>query len=272
LNRESDTIATGGGTGTFEVSTSAGCGWTAVSTVAWVRVIDPAGGSGAGSRRLTYQADANPGAAARSGAIAVGGRVFTLTQPGTSGCSYQVSPADVRACMTPSGYAVAVTADPGCPWTATSTAPWIAIPSGASGIGSGTVTLSVGSNFDTARQGVVEVRWPTPTAGQNVRVAQAGCLYGVSRDTIDMNAVGGDTSFDVVSSATDTSCGGPLQNGCMWSAVPTASWVTVLSSMPRWGDDRVNLRIAANGTGSARSATITVRDRTVLIRQAGSAP
>jgi hypothetical protein len=39
--------------------------------------------------------------------------------------------------------------------------------------------------------------------------------------------------------------------------------------MPRYGDDRVSYRVAANGTGSARSTTIVVRDRTLLIRQAG---
>jgi hypothetical protein len=123
------------------------------------------------------------------------------------------------------------------------------------------------SNFDAARQANVEVRWPTPTTGQNVRVLQAGCLYGVSRDTMDVAAAGGDFFFDVVSQSTDTSCGGPLQNGCVWSAVSNASWVTVLSSMPRAGDDRVSFRVAANTTGAPRTATITVRDKTVTIRQ-----
>ena len=95
------------------------------------------------------------------------------------------------------------------------------IASGLSGSGPGTITFSIGSNFDAARQANIEVRWPTPTAGQNVVVLQAGCLYGVSRDTIDVAAAGGDVFFDVVSQSTDTSCGGPLQNGCMWTAVST---------------------------------------------------
>ena len=34
-----------------------------------------------------------------------------------------------------------------------------------------------------------------------------------------------------------------------------------------YGDDRVSLRVAANGTGSTRTTTIVVRDRTVTIRQ-----
>ena len=114
------------------------------------------------------------------------------------------------------------------------------------------------------------MRWPTPTAGQNVRVAQAGCGYGVSRDTIDATAAGGDFFFDVVSSSTDTSCGGALQDGCVWTVTASASWVTVLSSMPRYGTDRVSVRVAANGTGASRTTTLVVRDKTVLVRQAGS--
>jgi hypothetical protein len=161
---------------------------------------------------------------------------------------------------------VSVTTAAGCPWTSSTAASWISIASGLSGAGPGTISYTLGSNFDAARQANIEVRWPTPTAGQNVRVAQAGCNYGVSRTTIDMPAAGGDSSFDVISSSTDTSCGGPLQNGCVWSAVSSASWVTVLSSMPRNGDNPVYLRVAAN-SGAPRTATITVRDKTVTIRQ-----
>ena len=56
----------------------------------------------------------------------------------------------------------------------------------------------------------------------------------------------------------------------MWSAVSSASWVTVLSSMPSNGDNRVTIRVAAN-SGAPRTATITVRDKTVTVRQAQTA-
>jgi hypothetical protein len=268
LSKPGDTFPVGGGTGTFDVSAASTCAWVAVSNVAWARVTDPSGGAGTGSRRVTYAVDANPEAGSRSGTISIGGRTFTITQAGATSCTYSVAPVDVRACMA-EGFvrSVTVTTGAGCTWTSATGASWIAIASGLSGTGPGTINYTLGSNFDAARQANIEVRWPTPTAGQNVRVAQAGCLYGVSRDTIDVAAAGGDFSFDVVSQSTDTSCGGPLQNGCMWSAVSSASWVTVLSSMPRFGDDRVSIRVAANGTGSARTATITVRDRVVTIRQ-----
>ncbi len=84
-----------------------------------------------------------------------------------------------------------------------------------------------------------------------------------------MPAAGGDFTVDVYASPTDPACGGPLQDVCVWSGVSSAPWVTVLTTMPRHGDDRVFFRVAVNGTGSARTATISVRDRTVTIRQAG---
>lgn len=268
ISRSGDNFGVSGGNGSFEVAATPGCGWLAVASASWVRITDPAGGNGTGSRRVSFTVDANAGAGARTAAITVGAKTYTVTQAGTAECDYAVAPVEVKACMSV-GYitTITVTTPAGCPWTSSTPASWISITSGASGLGPGTITFSMTNNFDAARQANVEVRWPTPTAGQNVRVLQAGCLYGVSRDTMDVPAAGGDFFFDVVSQSTDTNCGGPLQNGCMWSAASNASWVTVLSSMPKYGDDRVSFRVAANGTGSARTTTIVVRDRTVTIRQ-----
>ena len=268
LSRSGDTFSVSGGNGSFEVTAPSGCAWVAVSSAPWLRVTDPPGGAGTGSRRVSFSVDANAGTGARSAMVTVGNKVYTATQAGTASCDYSVAPVEVKACMSV-GYISTITVNTGagCSWTSSTPASWITLVSGGSGAGPGTITFSLGSNFDAARQANIEVRWPTPTAGQNVVVMQAGCLYGVSRDTIDVAAAGGDVFFDVVSQSTDTSCGGPLQNGCMWTAVSNASWVTVLSSMPKYGDDRVSLRIAANATGSARTTTIVVRDRTVTIRQ-----
>jgi hypothetical protein len=271
ISRSGDNFAVAGGNGSFDVTAPSTCAWLAVSNASWVRITDPAGGAGTGSRRVTYVVDANSGAGARTATIAVGGKSVTVNQAGTTSCEYAVAPVEVKACMSV-GYVttIAVATGAGCPWTSSTPASWITISSGLSGTGPGSIMFSIASNYDAARQANVEVRWPTPTAGQNVRVAQAGCLYGVSKDTFDVPAAGGDFSFDVVSQSTDVNCGGPLQNGCMWSAAPSATWVTVLSPMPRFGDDRVSFRVAANTTGSARTSTITVRDKTVTIRQAGS--
>jgi hypothetical protein len=268
LNKYQDSFAVAGGSGTFDIAAPSTCAWITTSTAGWMRVTDPAGGAGTGSRRATYAVDANPGAAPRSGTISVGGRMFTITQAGTAACDYSVAPVDVRACMS-EGFVrtVSVTTSAGCPWTSSTPASWITMASGLSGSGPGTITFSMASNFDAARQANIEVRWPTPTAGQNVRIAQAGCGYAVEPAAIDTTAAGGDFFFEVYSGPTDPSCGGPLQDGCIWSAATSASWVTVLTPMPSNGFNRVHIRVAANGTGAPRTATIVVRDRTVTVRQ-----
>jgi len=269
LNKYQDSFPVAGGTGTFDVSAPSTCAWGAASSVGWVRVTEPGGGIGSGSRRVTYVVDANPGAGSRSGTMTVGGRTFTVTQVGTTACEYSVAPVDFRACPYTVASTVAITTSAGCPWTSSTPASWLTIGSGLSGAGPGAIAFSMTGNYDAGeRQANIEVRWPTPTAGQNVRVVQAGCLYGVTRDTIDVAAAGGDYFFDVVSQSTDTKCGGALQDGCCWTAQTAAPWVTIRSTT-QCGDDRVSFRVAANATGAARSATITLRGKTVTIRQAG---
>jgi hypothetical protein len=147
LSKAGDTISVAGGSGAFDVEASSACTWAAASRVGWMRVTDPAGGLGTGSRRVTYFVDANPDAGSRTGTIAVGGKTFTVTQAGTTSCNYTVEPVDVRACMS-EGFvrAISVTTSAGCAWTSSAGAPWIAIASGRSGTGPGTISYTLGSN------------------------------------------------------------------------------------------------------------------------------
>ena len=259
------------GSGTFDVAAASSCSWTVIANALWFSITDPAGGFGTGNRRIAQSVVANAAVAARTATMTVGGQTFVVTQAGTTACEDLVAPTDVNACMS-EGFArsVTVTTSTGCPWTSSSAASWLTVASGLSGIGTGTITYSLGANFDAARQGIIAVRWPTPTAGQNVRVNQAGCNYGIGWQSGPAPAAGGDFSFMVFSSSTDVTCEGPMGGGCWWSAVSSASWVTVLSSMPRVGDYYVLFRVAANATGHLRSATITVHDKTIVIEQVGS--
>ena len=113
------------------------------------------------------------------------------------------------------------------------------------------------------------VRWPTPTAGQNVRVAQAGCFYSVTQSSIGFTAAGGSGRFDVIQFADPNSCGGPTQDRCVWTAESNVPWITITSPMPRSGDNPVTFAVAPNEASTARSGTITVRDKVVAVTQAG---
>ncbi len=69
-----------GGLGNVNVTTSAGCNWTATSNANYINILPPASGSGNGS--ITYSVGSNTGANSRTGTLTVAGQTFTLTQEG----------------------------------------------------------------------------------------------------------------------------------------------------------------------------------------------
>ena len=107
-----------------------------------------------------------------------------------------------------------VTTQPNCTWTASVDASWLNVTNGSSGTGTGVVTVAVPDNYDAPRGGTILVRWPTPTLGQNVRIAQAGCRYAVSKSAIAFVAAGGSGTFDVIQQSDPNECGGATQDRC----------------------------------------------------------
>jgi hypothetical protein len=254
--------------GTFAVSAPADCAWVATSNAPWLTLTS--GDRGSGSGAVSYAVSRNLEIADRTAAINVAGRTFTVAQAGdTGGCQYSVAPVDVNVCMAGGTVTATVSAQPNCAWTATADASWLTVAAGSSGTGAGVVTVAVRDNYDAPRVSTIKVRWPAPTAGQNVRVAQAGCRYAVSKTAIGVAATGGPGTFDVIQQSDPTECGGPTQDRCVWSAVSDVPWITITSSMPRSGDNPVSFTVAANGGTDARVGTITVRDKVVSITQAG---
>ena len=260
-----------GATGTFSVSAAEHCQWTAVSNVAWLAVT---AGQGTGNGSVSYSIERNRELTERTGTITVGNRTFTVTQAGdppAAACEYSVTPIEFTPCMSvPFDMTATVTTQQGCSWTAEPDASWITVTGGHSKTGSGVITFRVSDNWDVPRQSVVKVRWPTETAGQNLQVRQAGCRYAVTANTITIAATGGPGRFDVIQSSDPNSCGGPLQNACIWTAEANVPWITVTTSMPQAGDNPVSFTVAPNSSGAARSGTIRVRDKVVTVAQAGS--
>ena len=255
-------------TGTITVTARDGCSWKATSRVGWITISAGAEGSGTGS--VSYSVARNTEAIERVGTMTVAERTFTVRQAGDAGvCQYSVTPVDFEPCMPGGTLTATVTTQANCPWTVTSSAAWLSVASSGSGSGSGVIALSFSDNYDAPRQGTVMVRWPTPTAGQNVRVAQAGCIYAVSRSDISFAAAGGSGSFGVIQQSQPTTCGGATQDRCVWTARADVPWITVTSSMPRAGDDPVAFTVAANASGATRVGRITVGGRVVVITQAG---
>jgi hypothetical protein len=259
-------------TGTFAVTAAAHCAWSAASNAAWISVTS--GSPGTGNGTVDYSIERNRGPEPRSGTIGVGPQTFTVNQAGDTPpppvCEYSVTPIEFSPCMSvPFALTSTVTTQNGCTWTASPGAPWITVTSGRSGTGSGVVSFTVTDNYDAPRHGVVEIRWPTVTAGQNLQVSQAGCHYAVSVAAFNMPASGGNGRFDVLQQSEPLTCGGATQDRCRWSAVSDVPWITVTTSMPQAGDNPVNFTVAPNGTASTRTGNITVRDKVVRITQSG---
>jgi hypothetical protein len=270
LSRDDEVFATAGGAGTFDVTAASTCDWTVLSNATWITITDPAGGFASGSRRVSYSVAANAADAARTGTMTIGGQTFVVTQAGAKLCTYSVAPVEFTACF--SGLhdvRVTVTTDTGCGWTGSPAVSWLTVTSGASGYGPGSITFNVGTNYEAPpRQGNIEVRWPTPTAGQNVRVSQSGCFYRFLQPVLTVGPFGGDFTVDVSAYSDNNACEGALQTGCTWTAVSSASWVTVLNGGRHGGLDVLFIRVSPNTTSQYRQATITVQDQTLRIMQA----
>ncbi len=265
-----DDFSAAGGQGTVQVATTASCAWQAVSQAAWISFTG--GTTGTGSGQVTFTVAPNPETVGRTGAMTVAGHTVAIDQDGdTAACEYRVEPVTLFTCMSWSQDLVSqISTQAGCPWTAASTAGWMTVVEGESGSGPGTIRLRGDANYDARRSAILQVRWPTVTAGQNVVVDQAGCTYGVSATAMAFTSSGGAGRFDVLQQSDPYECGGPLQNACVWSAVANAEWITITNTMPRTGDDPVLFAVAPNAASTARTGTITVRSRTVTITQAGA--
>lgn len=260
-----------GGTGSVTVAAPDGCSWTATSEVSWLRVTGAAQGTGNGSVAYTVDQNSNPDP--RASTLLIAGQIVAIDQTGDlDRCEYTISTFKFTPCMTAQEMTATISTAAACPWTASPGASWIRITRGASTVGSGVVGFTVSENFDLPRAGQILLRWPAPTAGQNLQVSQAGCRYALSRSAMTFGAAGGTGTVDVIQQSDPIECGGATQNACAWSAQSDVPWITITSAMPRIGDDPFAFTVAVNSTSASRSGTITVRDQTLRITQLGSVP
>ena len=250
-----------GGTGTATVDTAGPCGWTAASDAPWLTIASGAQGTGTGvvsysvARNSTSRIAVPVSSSPRAGSTSSSRVILAAVR-------YSVAPVELNVCMSvPDELTTMITTQGSCPWTATTGAPWLTVVGGQSGTGSGSVRFRVSENWEAPRDAPIQVRWPTPTAGQNVRVFQAGCLYSVTRSAIAMPVSGGSSTFDVLQQSVPNTCGGATQNACVWTAQADVPWITIVTSMPQAGDNRVSFTAAANTSGVARMGTFVSATR-----------
>ncbi len=241
-------VGSEGGASTVAVATGAGCTWAASSGVDWVRVTSgETPTAGPGTVGLTVAPTSGP---TRSAVLTIAGLPFTVTQG--QGCSYALSPDSGSVPAAGGNISVAVAAGSGCGWTASSSAPWIVVTSGAQGSGNGTVQLAVSATTGPNRSGSVAIAGRTFTVNQG-----QGCTFTISPSSAAIDAAGGQGSFTVQTTA-----------GCAWSANKDADWISITAGASGSGGGTVTFSATAN-PGPARSATITAAGQAFTVTQAG---
>jgi hypothetical protein len=245
------TSPTAGETVTVTLTTGASCAWTSTSNASWLTL--GSSGTGTGSGNVSVVVAANTGTAQRTGTVTIGGQLFTVTQPGTTSCTYSISPATRTAVATGETFDVTVTTGSTCTWTTTPNSLWLA-RNPTAGTGNGTVTVTVTANtLTTPRTGTMTIAGQTLTVTQN----GAACSFSVTPTSVNAPATGSTGTFAVVTTS-----------GCTWSVTDIPTWMTVTPTS-RTGTGGVSFTIAAN-PGAARSATVVVAGRSIPVTQAGT--
>lgn len=254
LAPDSATIPALGGSGySFQIETPSGCAWTAAPSADswWITVTGGSSGSGPGT--VTFSVQTNSGAA-RSGTIAVAGRVFTVNQAAAS-CSYSLDPTSASIGVGGASQQMfAVQTVEGCAWSAVSTAAWIFVTGGSTGNGPGSVFYFVEPNTGAARSGTITA------GGQTFTVNQAGtCAYLLEPSSADVSNSGASgLQFAVVTG-----------QGCPWTVTSNETWIPITGGFSGDGPGVVTFSVAAN-PGPSRTGTITAGGQTFTVHQGGS--
>lgn len=241
-----------GGSGRVPVLATAQCPWTASTADAWISL--PAGAGGTGNGTADFMVAPNTSTSTRHGSIVVADTIVYVTQDGIA-CTYSLAPASQAFADAGATASIGVTASSACAWTATSDSPWLTITSGSSGKGIGTIGFSITDNTSAdPRTGTISV------GDQTFLVTQAGfaCKYAISPGSQSFSESAGTGSILVSTTS-----------ACAWSATSSTGWITITSQGGSSGSGPVVYSVAANTSAAARTATITINNKSFTVNQAG---
>ncbi|MFL6278125.1 MAG: BACON domain-containing protein [Blastocatellia bacterium] len=251
LSPTGETFSSDGGTASVQVTLTTNCPWTAQSNANWIIITSTSGGSGSGP--LGYSVGANNTGQARQGTMTIAGQTFTVNQTNTP-CQQALSPASAVYAAAGGSGSVNVTALVGCSWAPVSHVAWITTT--GSGSGNGTFNYTVLANPDPGlRTGTVTVGTATFTVTQN----PASCVFTLSPVAKLMNAVGNQSSFDLL-------CGA----GCVWTATASDNWIVITTAASGNGPATIRFVVRDNFSANVRQGGINVAGQTLSIVQAGS--
>lgn len=120
--------------------------------------------------------------------------------------------------------------------------------------------LTAGTNY-LARVSAVGPGGTSASRTSNVFAASGPCAPSLSTRSMSVPSAVSTGSLNVATGAT-----------CEWSATSNASWLTVTSSRSVTGPGTVTFSVAANGSQSSRSGTLTIAGITFTVTQGAAAP
>jgi hypothetical protein len=243
LDSASASYSSVGGSGSVNVTTLSGCGYSTVLGPSWIHVTS--GDSNAASGTLLYTIDPNSTTVGRSGSLVIGGQAFSISQEALA-CSATLDTTGLGNPYGPSGGAgtIGITMNgSNCSWTASSGDTWANV-NPAFGTGNGTIVVGIGSNSGSPTSRSTQLT----IAGQTVGLSQDGisCSYTLQSATGTAPAGGGSGSVGL-----------SAPTGCGWSSSASDPWLSITSS-GSGGTGNVDFVAQANPTAVARSSTLTI--------------
>lgn len=178
--------------------------------------------------------------------------VYLVTTNLTSqGCSATLSSAGSWFPASAGTYTLGIQTLAGCSWNASSTVPWVRLPAGSSGTGSGTLTFNVDANLGgTMRAGEIRV------SGQIYQITQApACVVTFGSISSSVGVDGGDFSLAVYA-----------PSGCGWQATAGSAWLHIIDGFSGFGPGWVRFRVDTNASGT-RTGSISVSGQSFTINQ-----
>jgi uncharacterized protein (TIGR03437 family) len=226
----------------------------------WLHITSAVSGT-PGDSGVTFVAEQNPNATARSGFMSIALTNVTVTQAGAN-CTFSMTPTSQNFPV--EGGASTFLVQTACGWQATSNVNWVTLNNANNGISGLPVGYSVAANTCVAaRSGTITLQQTNLSKPPQLAVAQDG-----SPNNISLSAY----SATVAADSSDGRIAVTTGNVCSWNATTDVSWIQITFGNSGTGNGGISYHLLAN-TVAQRTGSIHVGALTYTItQQAPAAP
>jgi hypothetical protein len=159
-------------------------------------------------------------------------------------CTYSIAPPSAVVPAAGGSGTVTLTTQPGCPWTATPSAAFISVTSGASGTGSGTVAYNVSALSGASRSGTINIGGQTFTINQSSSPGTLPTL-ALAPAAVNFGAVNNAGTLQFKTAAQTLTLTQAGSGTVTWTAAGNQPWITVT---PTSGSGPATLTVSINNT------------------------